>query len=1652
MAKKGDDFDFEDLDFEDGDFDVSDDFDTSDDKGKKRGVAGKVLTGSIDALKDQLTTDSARKHAELLIKHSLEEDAVYSLDEIKYTLSSVRDNIDKELQPIKKNAAEIAKQVGDLLPDGKIKGFFGKIRDSLREDYGQSTAETKETLDSFRQSMESQFNSLNTALSSKNSEATAKLSGASLSIAQKQLELTAGMRDQDRAYYMKSLELHWKSNSYLEEMVTLNRKHFEVLAKQMEAVIKNTGLPDAVKLHTSELAIQQLKKSVSDSFFKRINPIEMFSKVINRKVSELASGVNEGLETALFPLEMLQMMADPEMSGGLRGHTQSAVSAALMWAAGKGYGKLANKFDPNKTRGISSNIIGLASNPLEWLKSKRAKSSDKGFMGKVYNKLISMLGNEVNYNEAADRLSGKNLGLPTAFDGLTHTTINTVIPTFLSKIHNELVAIRTGKGASADNELIFDATTGKITNKGALKKTIKKQMWEKAYAPVIKQGKDLANSIRKTLSNMDAPDKDKVLANLDKHLIGYMNRHGTISPDSLLTLEFLAFYPKDLQFTAADIFQEYINVIRKSGGSSAAYADFKKMSAAYGGSGRILNAHSYGASGMVLNEMGYTQYFGGETYSNRSRQKAVYNRLGSRKQYAIREEIGDYGDEYDPLFMNGWEGFKEDLKKDFANIKTVFTNLGKYEPENGDYGTAYTRFATDVVEQIMPEELIEQQIQEELTVYSQTDEMIKLKSVDPEKYENNMVKKEQELRKKHKQAKRRSIKEMVKLVRDTAKKEAQAAGILNQDGSANQEHAIFKFASNSAKFAKKVEEKTNSILDKHPAGKKVKEKLKGLGTGIADKAGKIGGWFKKQREEKEPVIKKNLDKLKEIQKEFEENGILETGKKYGKKAFNKVKEEGSEALNAGKKIVDTVVEDVKNDGVKATGQKFVDQALNSEIGQKLQAEAKKYKEEIEKTVTKENIKKAAEDIKEKVKKEAEELKENKEVQKAVSGVKGFIFDVIDKFKNNLKKEKIKEEPEDDDNVTTEEDKEADAAAKAARYLELKKKGSERTKEETKEYYNLLISRGMGSFSSMFKFATKPFSFITKTLWNAFKYITIEKLLPSFLEFSKFTRGLERQLYGNLFKKIKNAIVEMPKAFIKAAMDIPKTIGQKANKLLEGLLTVWNSPIIAALRSKEMEQIKGVLPKFIVQAADMAKRGVGLFKDLFNKDSENSWQNRLKRFKEGRQKAKEDKPKSEKKKGFWERLKGLFGFIRHPLVSLAAAGTAIKTAVAGFVPAITGAVGTVVNAISGLGSMLLKPFGFIANTVGKVVVGTIKMAGKAALHGGSALAAGAGKLAGKKVTQQGIAKSIVSTLKGFKGKILERLGKKAGGSLVIKLGSKIAARAVPIIGWSLVLYDAAKAIKYMTIDGYDLKSAISKVVLGFDLFNDYDPPVDPDTGEPIKPDTPDAENKAKANLEEQREAKREENRNYMLDKLNAAKEKWAKEGKSAKGGSFLDGVKDGLKGDKSEEEIQAQEKAKESAKKNGVKFIQGQFEKDLEKWKGLSEAFEKVPENRWTCDLQARVDDVKYRYGVYVPPHYYTIALWGRTAMWDFTHEAHTNLVYQSNTMSVDKDGNPNYLPLVLSDYVTYCLQYSDGKKFLAGILGISVDQVPNVNIAELLTI
>jgi len=224
----------------------------------------------------------------------------------------------------------------------------------------------------------------------------------------------------------------------------------------------------------------------------------------------------------------------------------------------------------------------------------------------------------------------------------------------------------------------------------------------------------------------------------------------------------------------------------------------------------------------------------------------------------------------------------------------------------------------------------------------------------------------------------------------------------------------------------------------------------------------------------------------------------------------------------------------------------------------------------------------------------------------------------------------------------------------------------------------------------------------------------------------------------------------------------------------------------------------------------------------------SYIERLKNMGKSKNSAKDDKhlkdtaKKAKKEGGLLSTLLQFAPFI------IAGVGGIFTKAIGGVTSLLSG----IGSAITGLGSSLLKGISGlgtgIMKTVSSIIPKGVKGFVNTVVDKGKTLASSIGKGISK-ITPNAV-KTLLSSMKTT---IVKKLGMRAGGKLIAKLASRL----VPVVGWSLLVYDAAKISYLMYSKHMSFKKATSIQILGFDIFDKNEAPIDPDTKEPIKPDMP-----------------------------------------------------------------------------------------------------------------------------------------------------------------------------------------------------------------------
>lgn len=812
--------DFEDLDFSDLDFDDEGGGLAVED-GIGRTPVQKAVHRTYNAAVEEIKSRRIRDHGLGVIENSLSQDGKIAFNDLKFKIKDGVDEATKAFKPLKDSLTTLTKGLKEITPaGGRLNTFFTNMSQKLANEDATSEAisQQQEQLASFQSEVQESFSNINQQLQAVISQA--QKSGGMGSLLQQNNAIQNLIKEQNRIYYTKSLELQWRIAHATEESNTLAREQFEAYTKIFNTIVHNTSLPEAVKVTNMEMAMVNLKNrafnTLNDTLFKQVLPIDKIQKNLMIKLKEKIADFTDNVSSANDFLDIGKDLKDSGLT------PEDMLGSQLgSYALDKVYSGV-SKFIPRKYRGrFEQGIMGLLADPIAYLKTQRVKDPD-GIIGKLFNKAVGGLTELVgNTNLEANRikLSNTDLNMQAIFDGRTHNSINVVIPRLLSKIHSEVYGLRTGKDITADDELRYNIESGDfVTTKEAtvsLQRDVKKFTIDVAR----KSAQGIAKHVEDVLSNVNTKDKTvkaRVMKHLSKAILAYTTSYGAITPDALLSTEFLAYYPPDLQLEAADLFQEFMRDIRNYNKLSSTYSMFRTASSMLNVSPQMLQQRAVGMDRDIVKRMGLidvNKYTGESHISAKGYQNLINKRYGIEK-HAVNSRIGnDFAYESDI-------DWAEDTKATLTAAADYIKEIGKDKPEETDYfsdgGKYKGEFGTDIIRlanQMTEDELLNSEIaikkEMELNEFINTDEMVKLRETNPDEYNKQVKSYKEKIDKKYD----RSIPGILKKAANKVK--SVFTGVVeNEDGSFKNPKEAAEAAYEKAIESSEVLKKTDTVIKK----------------------------------------------------------------------------------------------------------------------------------------------------------------------------------------------------------------------------------------------------------------------------------------------------------------------------------------------------------------------------------------------------------------------------------------------------------------------------------------------------------------------------------------------------------------------------------------------------------------------------------------------------------------------------------------------------------------------------------------------------------------------------------------------------------------------------------------------------------------------
>jgi hypothetical protein len=460
MANK-EEFDFDSFDFDDDDMDMG-----TGPKGKKPGALRKaVMSLTGDFLAGVGGSLKSGKNQGEFLKNALPAGysrAFNAADETADSLRGLYDIASKEtkgiMNDVKKGVNATLPTLGKGLPKN-IQSKLDKWGKSADTSYSKLEAVDQDNV-ALQLGLADVFSKANArAVSSQtmNSMVQGKLTQASnrqLVGIRQLLERTVSYNDQvDIAYKRKSLELQYKSYHTLRNMLQVMTTANATSTAALEAIMKNTGLPDFVKINNVEFAEKIMKERMMARFTSPIS--EAFGtvgrKIMDRQKTKLKAffrDVGANVQDGVMMAGDLAGAAEESggagrmagsMGAGMVGNL--AGGAAAKWVAGKIKKHTAN----NARLGAGANVINHVFDNGGRIFNGMIKSGNSG--NPMVDWLMDLLGTRQDAFHRDDKVHQghiKDLDTAVHFNLKARKTLTDIIPGFLARIHNEVQMIRTG--------------------------------------------------------------------------------------------------------------------------------------------------------------------------------------------------------------------------------------------------------------------------------------------------------------------------------------------------------------------------------------------------------------------------------------------------------------------------------------------------------------------------------------------------------------------------------------------------------------------------------------------------------------------------------------------------------------------------------------------------------------------------------------------------------------------------------------------------------------------------------------------------------------------------------------------------------------------------------------------------------------------------------------------------------------------------------------------------------------------------------------------------------------------------------------------------------------------------------------------------------
>lgn len=481
--------------------------------------------------------DNKLKTINEIARKALPGDVSSDVSQVENMVSGVKQAFEDNIGGLKKEVGGLAKGLADFMPkNSALEKLFLSIDKKLAGDQEARTAQDK-AAEQDREIQEGILSSLGQLAEKSHVDAmaqqaiTAKQGATTNVLLQNIYAETHLMRnftyDIANKFYRKSLELQFRQYFAQKELLEFTKFSMQTMTTQLETIVRNTALPDILKTRSKEFFEAEFKgrirASLIDNFYKNFNPFDKFAKNAADKMARTLKDFSSGLSQYRGILDVVGDMKGMEEMG----MTKAALAGSMIASIPKDF--VARKLTPylEHIPGFKTGALNLkrfVTDPRTLFKSMQGFKKDNWFhkgMRKIGTLGMSLTGGVGSMD--IGNFGRQNLDEVRPFDGYAHVTLTKIIPGYLSKIHAELVSVRTkigGSAPSSKDELVFDHHDDTFqTRSTQIDRGVKRL--EERYTTNVRY---ITNSIRQSLRDLGVNFNSKEMAVLSIALVRYYMR------------------------------------------------------------------------------------------------------------------------------------------------------------------------------------------------------------------------------------------------------------------------------------------------------------------------------------------------------------------------------------------------------------------------------------------------------------------------------------------------------------------------------------------------------------------------------------------------------------------------------------------------------------------------------------------------------------------------------------------------------------------------------------------------------------------------------------------------------------------------------------------------------------------------------------------------------------------------------------------------------------------------------------------------------------------------------------------------------------------------------------------------------------------------